>query len=409
MDIDIPAGIYPFFMSNSGAEKYDLKIGPDILDLVPHKYFNTAAILEDIKKYGFMCAFEPCAKHLKTCKLEEFLIVCDINEKYGEKFLLLFTEQSTKSYQNEIAEKEAAEEAKEAEAEAAIEENVTSPEEIIVQIKSEFIPNDYSSTTITETINEINESNYKRDRPLIKLSVLRENRHNNVNLKFGEYNQNESEMVNIMPKLVPEFEYQTSWQDFAVQVAPELSNSSTQTKQNRKSNKIIQCEYIKSPYDLNHLMKDSKVSNFLTRVLPDVERALQENETVDIFSDTLHFPPQDHDASYNGNEYKTEMKELRKCTNLEFSKGKDLSIIDWDSNKKDIVATSINDAASFDQRILSSSYDHQHFVIVWDLSEWVHSNIILKSITECRTFKFNCKSSKILVGGKLVLLSFSLC
>ena len=117
--LSVPEGVFPFFMSNSGAEKQGLKNGPALIDLIPSKSFQKALVIDDIKTYGFMCAFEPCRKMLEECNLIEFTIICDPTSKYGEMFLLLHTKGAIESFEAATAaETCAAEEVARKEAEA---------------------------------------------------------------------------------------------------------------------------------------------------------------------------------------------------------------------------------------------------------------------------------------------------
>jgi len=80
----LPDGVMPFFLSDSHAQKLNMKTGVGIVDLVPMASFNKELYLKEISDLGFMCPFEPVEKQLKECPLEEFLVLTDTESKHGE-------------------------------------------------------------------------------------------------------------------------------------------------------------------------------------------------------------------------------------------------------------------------------------------------------------------------------------
>mmetsp|Transcript_5278 Transcript_5278/g.11129 ORF Transcript_5278/g.11129 Transcript_5278/m.11129 type:complete len:239 (+) Transcript_5278:135-851(+) len=89
---EIGGGIRPIFISDAHATHMGLKNGPQLVDLVGWKTFNTQQVLSQIQELGCMCPFEPYGAILNKCTLEEFLIICDPSAKHGEKFLLFHIE-----------------------------------------------------------------------------------------------------------------------------------------------------------------------------------------------------------------------------------------------------------------------------------------------------------------------------
>ncbi|RYG67708.1 hypothetical protein EON64_06870 [archaeon] len=87
---------------------------------------------------------------------------------------------------------------------------------------------------------------------------------------------------------------------------------------------------------------------FLEKATIRIEQALQQNEAVDLFSDT--FRPQGEEE---GGEVQTdnELRELKNFADANYSKSKALVAIDWMPKTQGMVAVSAVRNISFDQRI----------------------------------------------------------
>ena len=118
----LPAGVVPFFCSDSHADKLGMKTGKGIVDLVDMKSFDKELYLKEIADLGFMCPFEPVEKQLKECPLEEFVVVTDVESKHGEMFLLYYGGEAISKLRDEKAAAEAAKQAMEAKLAAEAEE-----------------------------------------------------------------------------------------------------------------------------------------------------------------------------------------------------------------------------------------------------------------------------------------------
>ena len=94
-----------------------------------------------------------------------------------------------------------------------------------------------------------------------------------------------------------------------------------------------------------------------------------------------------------------QLKELRNFTDLDFSKGKALSCIDWHPTKKGVVAVSVCKTMSFDERVEVSGQVDVAYVIIWEFAEWIKPQLALQSPQECFSFKYNPTMPNIVVGG----------
>jgi len=135
----------------------------------------------------------------------------------------------------------------------------------------------------------------------------------------------------------------------------------------------------------------------LKNVLLSVEAALQQNETVDIFKEPLSLVGEDDNTV--GSKMENQLKELRNFTDLEYSKNKALTCIDWHPTKKGVIGVSICKTLSFDQRVQVSGQVDIAYVIIWEFAEWIKPQLVLQTPHECFTFKFNPTMPDIVCGG----------
>lgn len=76
----------------------------------------------------------------------------------------------------------------------------------------------------------------------------------------------------------------------------------------------------------DRIMQSQSMLNFLNTVMPLVDHALEQNETMDIFEDNFSTLG-DEDLVFGGKSDST-LKEFQSFTDFEFSKGKIISVVD---------------------------------------------------------------------------------
>ena len=102
-------------------------------------------------------------------------------------------------------------------------------------------------------------------------------------------------------------------------------------------------------------LPDSRAANkpnqfiFIRRIDPGTEEALQQNEVFDIF--TNDFATLADDDAAVGNNAENVMHEYQSFTDLTYSKGKQVSCIDWLHSKRGVVAVSCTEPLSFQERV----------------------------------------------------------
>ncbi len=193
--------------------------------------------------------------------------------------------------------------------------------------------------------------------------------------------------------------------DTGVQSVPRSNSTSSQTHWRRKVNKITQYQTLELEdfgYDSDLVRQredDQRVAESLQRVAPLFERALQQNEIVDIFSSYLDLPDKGDMSNFRRVEVDDGLIEVRNFTDLEYSKGKHIQYIGIHPTRRDIIAASVCDPASMDDIIPLSGVPKYSHIIVWQFGLQMRPLWILRAPLDCPVFCFSPTQPNIIVGG----------
>lgn len=189
-----------------------------------------------------------------------------------------------------------------------------------------------------------------------------------------------------------------SFSEAYTQNAPHRVSKCTQTPYKQKANKTTSSYEAQQKF-CKDLMNSEILVSMLEKVSPMIERALQDNETIDIFTDYCNIPDKgDISLFYNTMEDEA-FKSLGNFSDLNFSQGKYVQHIALHPDQEDIIAISlchsqatINNCNTYKEDTSTPS------VIIWKLG---HPNplFILKSPTDCSVFSFNAQQPHFVAGG----------
>jgi hypothetical protein len=118
---------------------------------------------------------------------------------------------------------------------------------------------------------------------------------------------------------------------------------------------------------------DTPIGLFFKSVLPTVELALQQNETVNIFSDD--FETLNEDEVLLGDKSNNYLKEFQSFTDFEFSKDKAISSLDWSPSGKGIVAVSCADKMDLDTRLQALRKVNSSVILIWNFVDPIHPQV----------------------------------
>ena len=451
-----PEGCKPMMIGMKNMEeRYGLKTGSGMKDVLPFKLFNKEEVLDEIRKLGFYSDFNDFKKDIQAYKGEELLIVADIDEVYGQNWYICLTEAAKEKVFKEVNDRVNAEKAAEEarlKAIADAEEAKRAEEERIrnaVYEDKPFLSKVYQSSTIVATRRELFREQVSVSRPLMKVSIKRKRRDFNAPTnKFGELGP-QGQPMEFNKHKDPNFELERKVMDIGLQDCPSWTATWLPIdRAARKAMKISQEEPTlteeevkdaaalqemmegKTPANtetplktsaatqttffavrnnstqsegtsvdekvINDTIESGKLSSFLQKCGAMMERDLQTNETVDIFSNP--FKQLANDEVNFGNKDEVVITELRNFQDLTYSKGKNIDCIDWHPKDKRTVAVSCNDNITFDERVERSGKSSNAYVLIWSFSDMISPHLILQSPHEINVFRF-CRSKPNLIAG----------
>lgn len=138
--------------------------------------------------------------------------------------------------------------------------------------------------------------------------------------------------------------------------------------------------------------------NLILILYTSIETALCQNELLDIFRPDLP-APQEEERLF-GDKSDNFIKEFQSFTDLEHSKNKAISAIDWMPNAKGMVAVACADNISFDERIYrQSGFMKPAVILIWNFVDPIHPQLILEAPSDVQSLRFNPQKGHILVAG----------
>lgn len=196
----------------------------------------------------------------------------------------------------------------------------------------------------------------------------------------------------------PNYELTRLEQDIGLQGIPELVDNATQTSWFRSVNSALQYEPIAmEPRKREAEMDTEKMQLFLEKMLPLVEQALQQNETLDIFLDPFAHLHEDDASLSNKNE--NSIKELRSFTDLVYSKNKTLPSVDWHPKKNGVVAVAAAANVNFAKRLDLLDKIDSSFILIWNFVDLIHPQLMLEAPQDVLTLRFNPTQPHIIAAG----------
>uniref|UniRef100_A0A7S2RYD5 WD repeat-containing protein 63 n=1 Tax=Mucochytrium quahogii TaxID=96639 RepID=A0A7S2RYD5_9STRA len=184
----------------------------------------------------------------------------------------------------------------------------------------------------------------------------------------------------------------------AVREIPRMVQTSSQTDFFRQLNQLTEYEYLEFLGETLSQAAEKALGAFLKDVLPVVEVALQQNETMDVYASEFLSLRSDEVAGL-GNKEDNFLRELRTFTDLVYSNGKLLSSVNWHPVFPNVVAVACAEPLKFDQRVEFCGKERNAFILIWNFADLIHPELVLRSPQECTHFRFNPDQPHLIAGG----------
>ncbi|CEG49011.1 Cytoplasmic dynein intermediate chain [Plasmopara halstedii] len=393
-----PEGTRPLMISMREMETLGLKTGSGLRDTVEYRIFSRQNVLNEIAQVGFMSPFHTFRTEIRNITFgDDLLVIADREEKYGENWLLCLTEQAFESQLEQLKyrEKDHVEIQEKDKSDDVDEFDIS----MIVYEDKPILTRPWSSPTIRETYEQVLGLNIRSTRPLIAMSVTKISDELNAEYKFSDRDADQC-FVEWRQHKDPNYELIRAEQDVGLQCTLPLVDNSTQTSWFRSINSALQYEpMILSTAQCQVEMESDKMHEFLTRVLPLIERVLQQNEALDVFLDPFAHLLEEEDTLINTQTHENGMRELRSFTDLVYSKNKTLRAIDWHPKRYGIVAVAATTNASFAKRLDLFDTIESSYILIWNFVDLIHPQIMLESPQDVMTMRFNPTAPHIVAAG----------
>jgi len=393
-----PPGVLPLFLRGVTAEKYGFKTGEGIMDLVDMLLLKKEELTKEIQGLGVMSDFEPGKKQIDSYPGDEILFVIDKKQTYGEIFLCCYTEDAKQVFLGKVREEQEALEAQrraEEEAEAA---RIAAEFARLNQVYEDkpVSPRGWHSLSGFETEQEIQQMTFQPMREKRRQEITRPKKQLKQNFRFLDRDSKVGGVAEYKPAKDPNFK-PVKEADAGFQAAPFLVSTFAQTNWNRPVSKAIQCEAATAGEEPSEGEPRDQFFSFLEKAIINVETALQQNESVDIFNETFQIAGEED--TQDGAQAENELRELKNFADPTYSKSKALVAIDWLPKTQGMLAVSAVRNVSFEQRTALSGHTGLSYVLLWDFKQLVRPAALLQCHHEVLTFRFNKTIHGMTAGG----------
>ncbi|XP_053326034.1 dynein axonemal intermediate chain 3 [Spea bombifrons] len=379
-----PDYIAPLVLTSKTQEIFQCRANEDVTQEKPFKLLKKDDVLGDLRARAAVSDFHPLKSVIAEYPGEELLLVFDGEFKYGQNFYLVSTEEAKDLI---LHPPEAATD--EEEKDEDVEEYVPQPLVVRpwVSLGSEV---------------EIEDETLKPARAQIKFVISRVHREFGSQVTFSDSNASEVRDGYMECVSYPDTQLRIAYRerDSGVQAVPVLQDKSTQTKWTYPRNSCTQYEpRTFSEEETESRLSSKAVKEFINSVSVRLEMALQQNEIMNAFWDDWRALCEDESAF--GGKSDCHLKEFQSFTEHHFCKNKSVSCVNWHPTVPGLVAVSVTERLSFEDRVNLSSklVLKPSLILLWSFADPIHPQLMLQSPEDVSCFQFSPSDPNIIVGG----------
>ncbi|KAK0069497.1 WD repeat-containing protein 63 [Biomphalaria pfeifferi] len=384
----LPENVFPLFMTSKTQEIYNCKCDEDVTIENPFIMIPKADILEDMRMRAAVCDFHPFKQEILDYPGEDILIMYDYEFKYGQNFVVALTEEA-----KELLLKSTEEDKTEADGQAAEEEDDT------VYL---YVPPESKEWVSQGSEKEIDEGILKEGRRKLKVSVKRIRKEFGAAVTFEDRNVSDAKdgSVDCPSSEDRSFAVARIELDKGTQAIHEMTSEGVQTNWTYPRTATVQTyprEFTEQ--EKLELYDSASCKQFVFSAEYNFHLALQQNEITSVFYIDWHHLG-DSDDTF-GSKADNHMKEYQSFTDLQFSKDKVITCIQWHPVTKGVVATAVAEKLSFDERIDQSArvIMTPSIILIWSFTDPIHPQLILEAPDDIYSFAFNNTNPNYIAGG----------
>ncbi|XP_045159985.2 dynein axonemal intermediate chain 3-like isoform X2 [Mercenaria mercenaria] len=383
-----PENVVPIFLASKTQAIYHCVCDEDVTKDNPFKIVTKEEILEDLHNRAAICDFHPFKDKIINYPGTELLLVYDYDFKYGQNFCIALTEEAKELLLNPPGQ----------EGEGG-EEGAQEEEDTTVY---KYVPPESKEWISLGSEKDIKEESVAEMRRRLKVSVRRKRRLFGAPCEFKDRNVGDAKdgYIECTSYKDKTYDLKKIELDKGTQAIPWFQDSGTQTEWKYPRNANTQYyprEF--SQKEQEDILNKKETVNFVESVGPRFELALQQNEIMDVFFiDWLHLGNADDTF---GSKADNHLKEYQSFTDLQFSKEKKITCIQWHPTIKGVVAVAIAEKLSFDERIDNAAkvIMTPSLILIWSFTDPIHPQLLLEAPDDIYSFQFSPSDPNIIAGG----------
>ncbi|KAM8931095.1 dynein axonemal intermediate chain 3 [Pelodytes ibericus] len=379
-----PDYIIPLVLTSKTQEIFHCRANEDLTEENPFKLVKKDEILNDLKARAAVSDFHPFKSLVVEYPGEEILLVLDGEFKYGQNFYLVSTEEAKESilHPPETA-------TDEEEEEEDVEEYI--PQHMVLK----------PWVTLGSEL-EIEEETVKQRQTKIKYMISRTHREFGAPITFSDHNASEAKdgYIECASYQDKRFSIPYKERDAGTQVVPVLQDQSTQTKWSHPRNACVQYNpRTFSEEEIKTCLSSKTFKQFINSVSSRLEMALQQNEIMNVFLDDCKALSESV-STFEGKS-DSHLKEFQSFTEHHFCKDKTISCINWHPTIPGLVAVSLTERLSFEERVNASSklLLTPSLIVIWSFADPIHPQVMLQCPDDIYCFQFCPSDPNIIAGG----------
>uniref|UniRef100_A0A673GY45 WD repeat domain 63 n=1 Tax=Sinocyclocheilus rhinocerous TaxID=307959 RepID=A0A673GY45_9TELE len=371
-----PDYIFPLVLTSATQELFSCRADEDLTGENPYKLLKKEDIIQDMKTRASVSDFSPIKQLVLDYPEDELLLVFDRDFIYGQSFYLVLTVEAKENILKHEEEEE--------------------EEEMIIPKTPESHP--WISLGSEQ---EIEEESVTESRPRLRYKISPLLRRCGAPVCFSERSALDGKegFVECPSYQDKSFSIREMERHTAIQASRDTKHSSTQTLKYPR-NMWTQYESREfSPEEKEHHLRSENLENFITSVLIRFEISLQQNHITDVFCDDWTALCEEDGALTGKTE--TQLKEYQSFMDLHFSKEKTISHIHWHPTISGVIAVSMTERLSLEERIDNSTklLLNPSYILFWNFTDPINPQLQLECPDDVLCFQFCPSDPNIIAGG----------
>ncbi|XP_033096889.1 WD repeat-containing protein 63-like [Anneissia japonica] len=395
----LPENVIPIFLSSKSQEIFHCATDEEVTMEDPFKLISKEDIIQDLKMRAGVCDFAPIKQKILDYPGDEILVVYDADYKHGQNFIVALTEEAKEKLMRPSTADQVDGEEGEGGTEGQQQEG--GDEEVDLTVYT-YVPPEPKEWVSYGSEHDIEEESIQEKREKISFTLRRIRREFGAPIKFSDRGPDDAKdgYIECTPYEDKNFSVKKIELDKSVQAIGETTDSGSQTEWKHPCNKFTQ--YAPRQFDeeeKNKHLQSHQLKNFIQNVTPRFQLALQQNEIMDVFNNDWTVLA-DEDSSF-GSKSDNHLKEYQSFTDMQFSKEKTITSIEWHPSIKGVIAVACAERMLFDERIDNASkvLMAPSLILIWSFSDPIHPQILLEAPDDIFCFKFNPTDSNVIAGG----------